>query len=155
MCVCPARSDPQFQVRHAPANKWAYNQLYNFVLEHRSSPVSDWHKRTCRQHASPQSPQVTFLDIPKQKWNGLIKDSVLASVRALANIHKILANRQSAMDNLDSQMANTLKCRKRLQHATECMGEYCNDGDIYLTTSDRNLDAEHGVARHQQYFHHT
>ena len=45
-----------------------------------------------------------YLAIPKSQWKAMIEDSVLASVRALAYMHKIqypCAGRRSAMDISD------------------------------------------------------
>ncbi len=53
---------------------------------------------------------LSFLDISQQKWRDIIEDSVLASVRALAYMHKVRYssnNRQPTMDKVDQQVANT------------------------------------------------
>jgi hypothetical protein len=69
---------------------------------------------------------LSFLDIPQQKWRAIIEDSVLASVRALAYMHKIRyysTNRQSTMDKVDQQVATARTCRKRRRPTTESLGE--------------------------------
>ena len=58
---------------------------------------------------------LTFLDIPRQKWKDVIEDSVLASVRALAYMHKIRysgAGRWSAMDIDDLLEVRAKNCGK-------------------------------------------
>ncbi len=60
--------------------------------------------------------KVSFLDIPQQKWRDIIDDSVLASVKALAYMHKVQYssnNRQPTMDKVDQPVANTRTGRKR------------------------------------------
>jgi hypothetical protein len=69
---------------------------------------------------------LSFLDIPKQKWAAIIEDSVLASVRALAYMHRIRysgSNRKPAMDKVDQQMPNARTGRKRRRPTTESIGE--------------------------------
>ena len=69
---------------------------------------------------------LSFLDISQQKWRDIIEDSVLASVRALAYMHKVRYssnNRQPKMDKVDQQVANTRTGRKRRRPTTESLGE--------------------------------
>ena len=69
---------------------------------------------------------LSFLDIPQQKWAAIIEDSVLASVRALAYMHRIRysgSNRKPAMDKVDQQMPNARTGRKRRRPTTESIGE--------------------------------
>ena len=54
--------------------------------------------------------------MPKLKWNDMLEDSVLASVRGLALMHKMRyssASRQSTMEAVDLLAANARTCRKR------------------------------------------
>jgi hypothetical protein len=54
---------------------------------------------------------LSFLDISQQKWRDIIEDSVLASVRALAYMHKVRYsnnNRQPTMDKVDQQVTGWL-----------------------------------------------
>jgi hypothetical protein len=67
-----------------------------------------------------------FLDIPKPKWKDMIEASVLASVRALAYMHKIRysgANRRSAIDRGDLPVVHAKNCGKRRRPTTESMAE--------------------------------
>jgi ribonuclease HI len=69
---------------------------------------------------------LSFLDIPKQKWKAIIEDSVLASVRALAYLHRIRyssSNRKPTPDKLEQQMLNARTSRKRRRPRTESMEE--------------------------------
>jgi hypothetical protein len=69
---------------------------------------------------------LSFLDISQQKWRDVIKDSVLASGRALAYMHKVpysSNNRQPTMDKVDQQVANTRNGRKRRRPMMESLGE--------------------------------
>ena len=69
---------------------------------------------------------LSFLDISQQKWRDIIEDSVLASVRALAYMHKVRYssnNRQPTMDKVDQQVANTRTGRKRRRPTMESLGE--------------------------------
>ena len=69
---------------------------------------------------------LAFLDIPRQKWKDKIEDSVLASVRALAYMHKIRyagAGRRPAMAIGDLPEVGTTNCGKRRRPATESMEE--------------------------------
>ncbi len=59
---------------------------------------------------------LSFLDIPKQKWKAIIEDSVLASVRALAYMHRIRyssSNRKPTADKVEQQVTNARTSRKR------------------------------------------
>ncbi len=52
---------------------------------------------------------LSFLDISQQKLRDIIEDSVLASVRALAYMHKVphsSNNHHPTMDKVDQQVAN-------------------------------------------------
>jgi hypothetical protein len=69
---------------------------------------------------------LSFLDIPQQKWRDIIEDSVLASVRALAYMHKVRYssnNSQPTIDKVDQQVANTRTGWKRRLPTTENFGE--------------------------------
>ena len=67
---------------------------------------------------------VAFLDIPRQKWKDMIEDYVLASVRALAYMHKIRyagagPGRLAAMAIGDLPEVGTTNCGKLRRRATE------------------------------------
>jgi hypothetical protein len=69
---------------------------------------------------------LSFLDISQQKWRDIIEDSVLASVRALAYLHRIRyssSNRNPTPDKLEQQMLNARTSRKRRRPRTESMEE--------------------------------
>jgi hypothetical protein len=66
---------------------------------------------------------LSLLDISQQNWRDTIKDSVLASVRALTYMHKeqySSNNCQPTMDKVDQQ---ALTSRKRRQPTTVSLGE--------------------------------
>jgi hypothetical protein len=65
---------------------------------------------------------LAFLDIPKQKWKAIIEDSVLASVRALAYMHRIRyssSNCKPTTVKVEQQMPNAKTCRKRRRPTKE------------------------------------
>jgi hypothetical protein len=69
---------------------------------------------------------LSFLDIPKQKWKAIIGDSVLASVRALAYMHRIQyssSNCRPTADKVEQQMPNARTGRKRRRPTTESIEE--------------------------------
>ncbi len=64
---------------------------------------------------------LSFLGIPQQKWRAIIEDSVLASVRALAYMHKLRypsTNRQPTMGTVDQLAAIAQTDRKRRRPTT-------------------------------------
>ncbi len=69
---------------------------------------------------------LSFLDIPKKEWKAIVEDSVLASVRALAYMHRILyssSNCKPAMDKVDQQVPNARTSRKQRRPTKESIGE--------------------------------
>ena len=69
---------------------------------------------------------LSFLDIPKQEWANIIEDSVLASVRALAYMHRVRhsaanAQRDSSIQPNPSTIS-TKRGRKRQRFASDNMG---------------------------------
>ncbi len=69
---------------------------------------------------------LSFLDVPKQKWKAIIEDTVLASVRALAYMHRIRyssSNSKPTADKMEHQMPNARICRKRRRPTTESIEE--------------------------------
>jgi hypothetical protein len=69
---------------------------------------------------------LSFLGIPKKEWKAIIEDSVLASVRALAYMHRIRntsSNRKPAMDKVDEQVPSARNGRKRRRPTQESIGE--------------------------------
>jgi hypothetical protein len=72
--------------------------------------------------------RTALLDIPKQKWTAITEDSMLASVRALAFMHRIRyssSNSKPTADKVEQQMPNARTYRKRRRPTTESIEELC------------------------------
>ncbi len=95
---------------------------------------------------------LSFLDIPQQKWRAIIEDTVQASVRALAYMHKIRyssTNRQPTMDKVDQlAIARTASyCTDRQETTTTDNGMLRRDATVMEEANRQRQMEIHGLTR--------